>query len=288
MNKNTLNINLLANCIRFLAIDAVEKANSGHPGMPMGMADIVTVLFKYFLKFDPNDPNWIDRDRFVISNGHGSMLLYACLYLTGYPKITIENIKNFRQLGSPTAGHPEYNEIPGIETTTGPLAQGLANAVGMALAERILNSKFGNEIINHHTYVFAGDGCLMEGLSHEACSFAGHLNLSNLIVFFDNNSISIDGPTDLSMSEDHIKRFQSYGWATISINGHNHEEISKAIIKAKQNNQPTLIACKTKIGFGSPNKESSASSHGSPLGKEEVNLTISKYSNKGSLSRIIK
>ena len=276
MDKNTLNLNLLANCIRFLAIDAVEKANSGHPGMPMGMADIATVLFKYFLKFDPNDPNWIDRDRFVISNGHGSMLLYACLYLTGYPKITIENIKNFRQLGSPTAGHPEYSEIPGIETTTGPLAQGLANAVGMALAERILNSRFGNEFINHHTYVFAGDGCLMEGLSHEACSFAGHLNLSNLIVFFDNNSISIDGPTNLSMSEDHIKRFQSYGWATISINGHNHEEISKSIIKAKQNNQPTLIACKTKIGFGSPNKESSASSHGSPLGKEEVDLTRKK------------
>ena len=276
MLKNSLNLNKLANCIRFLTIDAVQNANSGHPGMPMGMADIATVLFKDFLKFDPNDPNWLDRDRFILSNGHGSMLLYACLYLTGYQKIKLKDIKNFRQLGSPTAGHPEYNTIPGIEVTTGPLAQGLANAVGMALAERILNSRFGDEIINHCTYVFAGDGCLMEGLSHEACSFAGHLNLSKLIVFFDDNSISIDGPTDLSISDDHIKRFQSYGWATISISGHNHDEISKAITQAKQNNQPTLIACKTKIGFGSPNKESTASTHGSPLGEEEVNLTRKK------------
>ena len=184
MLKNSLNLNKLANCIRFLTIDAVQNANSGHPGMPMGMADIATVLFKDFLKFDPNDPNWLDRDRFILSNGHGSMLLYACLYLTGYQKIKLKDIKNFRQLGSPTAGHPEYNTIPGIEVTTGPLAQGLANAVGMALAERILNSRFGDEIINHCTYVFTGDGCLMEGLSHEACSFAGHLNLSKLIVFF--------------------------------------------------------------------------------------------------------
>ena len=184
MIKNSSNLDILANCIRFLAIDAVQKANSGHPGMPMGMADIATVLFKDFLKFDPRDPEWLDRDRFVLSNGHGSMLLYACLYLTGYKNIKIDDIKNFRQLGSSTAGHPEYNEIPGIETTTGPLAQGLANAVGMALAEKLLNSRFSDEIINHNTYVFTGDGCLMEGLRHEACSLAGLLNLSKLIVFF--------------------------------------------------------------------------------------------------------
>ena len=276
MVKDPSNLNKLANCIRFLSMDAVQKANSGHPGMPMGMADIATILFKDILKFDSNDPNWLDRDRFILSNGHGSMLLYSCLYLTGYKNIKIEDIKNFRQLGSRTAGHPEYLAIPGIETTTGPLAQGLANAVGMALAERILNSRFGNEIINHHTYVFAGDGCLMEGLSHEACSFAGHLNLSKLIVFFDSNSISIDGSTNLSTTDDHIKRFQSYGWETIPIDGDNHDEILKAIIFAKQNNKPTLISCKTKIGFGSPNKESKASSHGSPLGEEEIKLIRKK------------
>ena len=276
MIKNSLNINQLANCIRFLAMDAVQKANSGHPGMPMGMADIATILFKDFLKFDPNDPNWLDRDRFILSNGHGSMLLYACLYLTGYKNIKLEDIKNFRQLNSPTAGHPEYWEIPGIETTTGPLAQGLANAVGMALAERILSSRFGDGLFNHYTYVFAGDGCLMEGLSHEVCSFAGHLNLSKLIVFFDDNSISIDGSTDLSVSDNHLKRFKSYGWATIKINGHNHSEISNAIKEAKKNKQPTLIACKTIIGFGSPNKKSTAASHGSPLGEEEIALTRKK------------
>ena len=228
MSENLSILKQLANCIRFLAIDAVQQANSGHPGMPMGMADIATVLFKDFLKFDPSDPNWLDRDRFVLSNGHGSMLLYACLYLTGYKGITLSQIKNFRQLNSVTAGHPEYNEIPGIETTTGPLAQGLANATGIALAERILNSRFGDKTFNHFTYVFVGDGCLMEGLSHEVCSFAGHLNLSKLIVFFDDNSISIDGSTDLSVSDDHIKRFKSYGWATISINGHDHNQISNA------------------------------------------------------------
>ncbi|PPR45763.1 MAG: Transketolase 1 [Alphaproteobacteria bacterium MarineAlpha5_Bin8] len=263
----------LANCIRFLSIDAVEKAKSGHPGMPMGMADIATSLYKDHLKFDPLNPKWLDRDRLVISNGHGSMLLYACLYLSGYKDITIEDIKNFRQLGSSTAGHPEYLELSGIETTTGPLSQGLANGVGMALAEKILQSKFSSKIINHFTYVFAGDGCLMEGLSHEACSLAGHLNLSKLIVFFDNNSISIDGSTNLSTSDDVIKRFSAYGWQTLSIDGHNQEEISAAINKAKSNTNPTLISCKTKIGFGSPNKESSSSSHGSPLGEEEVNLT---------------
>ncbi len=276
MKSNTINssnLEKLANCIRFLAIDAVQQANSGHPGMPMGMADIATVLFKYHLKFDPLDPSWIDRDRLIISNGHGSMLLYAALYLTGYKDISLENLKNFRQLGSPTAGHPEYGELAGIETTTGPLSQGLANGVGIALAEQILQQKFGKQTIDHYTYVFAGDGCLMEGLSHEASSLAGHLQLSKLIIFFDDNSISIDGATDLSISEDTIKRYQAYGWNTLSINGHNHQEIFNAIEKAKKCNQPTLIACKTKIGFGSPNKESKSSSHGSPLGDEEIELT---------------
>ena len=279
MSTNSTNLQDLhqfANCIRFLAIDAVQKANSGHPGMPMGMADIATVLFKDHLKFDPNNPQWLDRDRLIISNGHGSMLLYASLYLAGYKDITLNDIKNFRQIGSPTAGHPEYGEIAGIETTTGPLSQGLANGVGFALAEKILQSKFGKNFINHYTYVFAGDGCLMEGLSHESCSLAGHLNLSKLIVLFDENSISIDGPTNLSVSDNTIKRFESYGWKTLSINGHNHEEISKAFTIAKNHNCPTLIACKTKIGFGSPNKESTSSSHGSPLGEEEVRFTRKK------------
>ena len=266
----------LANCIRFLAIDAVQKANSGHPGMPMGMADIATVLFKDHLKFDPSDPKWLDRDRLIISNGHGSMLLYAALYLTGYKNISLKNLMNFRQLNSPTAGHPEYGELPGIETTTGPLAQGLGNAVGFALAEQILQNRFGKKLFNHHTYVFAGDGCLMEGLSHEVSSFAGHLGLSKLIVFFDDNSISIDGSTKLSNSENILKRYDAYGWNTLKVNGHNHKEISKAILKAKKSLKPTLIACKTKIGFGSPNKESKSSSHGSPLGIEEIKLTRKK------------
>ena len=271
--KKSLNLTQLSNCIRFLAIDAVQEAKSGHPGMPMGMADIATVLFKDHLKYDPNNPSWIDRDRFIISNGHGSMLLYAALYLTGYKDITLEDLKNFRQLGSPTAGHPEYGEISGIETTTGPLSQGLANGVGFALAEKILSARFGSKTIDHYTYVFAGDGCLMEGLSHEASSLAGHLQLSKLIIFFDDNSISIDGSTNLSVSEDTIKRYQSYGWKTISINGHDHNEISNAIKIAKKNSSPTIIACKTKIGFGSPNKQSKSSSHGSPLGEEEIQLT---------------
>ena len=279
MSKNhsdSNNLHQLANCIRFLSIDAVQKANSGHPGMPMGMADIATVLFKKHLKFNPNNPKWLDRDRLIISNGHGSMLLYACLYLSGYKKISLKDIKNFRKVGSPTAGHPEYDEDAGIETTTGPLSQGLANAVGFALAEKILQKKFGRSIINHYTYVFAGDGCLMEGLSHEACSLAGHLNLSNLIVFFDDNSISIDGSTNLSVSDKTMNRFKAYGWQTIKINGHDHNEISDAIITAKKNKCPTLIACKTKIGFGSPNKEASAAAHGSPLGNEEIFLTRKK------------
>ena len=276
MSTNDINsqkLQDLSNCIRFLSIDAVQKANSGHPGMPMGMADIATILFKDHIKFDPTNPKWIDRDRLIISNGHGSMLLYAILYLTGYKDISLEDIKNFRQINSPTAGHPEYGILEGIETTTGPLSQGLANAVGFSLAEKILSSKFGDKTIDHYTYVFAGDGCLMEGLSHEASSLAGHFKLSKLIVFFDDNSISIDGPTNLSVSEDTIKRYESYGWSTITIDGHNHEDISKAIMEAKKNTQPTLISCKTKIGFGSPNKESKSSSHGSPLGEEEIILT---------------
>ena len=271
--ENKENLIQLANCIRFLSIDAVQKANSGHPGMPMGMADIATVLFKDHLKFDPNNPNWVDRDRFVVSNGHGSMLLYACLYLSGYKDITIEDIKNFRQLNSPTAGHPEYKELDGIETTTGPLSQGLANAVGLAIAEKKLSNKFGKDLFNHFTYVFAGDGCLMEGLSHESCSLAGHLKLNKLIVFFDDNSISIDGPTSLSTSDDIKIRFKSYGWNVISINGHNFNEITNAINESKKSNLPTIILSKTKIGYGSPNKESKSSSHGSPLGVEEVELT---------------
>jgi len=266
-------VSQLANCIRFLSVDAVQKANSGHPGMPMGMADIATVLFKNHLKFDPTDPKWIDRDRFVLSNGHGSMLLYAILYLTGYKDISLNDIKNFRQLGFPTAGHPEYGELDGIETTTGPLSQGLSNAVGFAMAESKLSSTLGKDCIDHYTYVFAGDGCLMEGLSHEACSLAGHLKLNKLIVFFDDNSISIDGPISLSSSDNVEVRFKSYDWNILNINGHNHEEINEAINKAKNSDKPTIICCKTKIGFGSPNKEARSSSHGSPLGDEEVQLT---------------
>ena len=268
--------NDLANAIRFLSIDAVQKANSGHPGMPMGMADVCTVLYRDFLKFNPGNPNWENRDRFVLSAGHGSMLLYSLLYLTGYKSISINDIKNFRQLNSICAGHPEYEPGSGIETTTGPLGQGIGNAVGFALAEQILQAKFGKKSFNHKTYVLAGDGCLMEGISHEAMSLAGHLKLKNLIMLFDNNSISIDGPTSLAVSDKYKKRFESYNWDYIEINGHKEKEIFKALKKVQKAKRPTVISCKTKIGYGSPNKSGKSSAHGSPMGEDEIKLIRKK------------
>jgi len=266
----------LSNAIRFLSIDAVQKANSGHPGMPMGMSDVATILFKYYLRFNPKNPEWINRDRFVLSAGHGSMLLYSLLYLTGYKKIKIEDIKNFRQLNSICAGHPEYVKDSGIETTTGPLGQGLANSVGMVIGQEILKKRFGSDLINNKTYVIASDGDLMEGISHESMSLAGHLKLKNLIVFFDNNKISIDGPTSLSVSDNYKKRFESYGWSFQEINGHNFKQIFNATKKATKSKKPSIISCKTVIGFGSPNKSGKASSHGAPLGDDEIKLVRKK------------
>ena len=266
----------LANSIRMLSVDAVQKANSGHPGMPMGMADVATVLFTKFLKFDSSCPGWLNRDRFILSAGHGSMLLYSLLYLNGYKDINIEDIKNFRALHSKTAGHPEYGELSGIETTTGPLGQGIANAVGIALAERIMSERYGNDLFNHNTYAIAGDGCLMEGISQEAISFAGHMGLGKLIVLFDDNGISIDGPISLSASDDQILRFKASNWHTIECNGHSSKEIESAIKASISDPRPSLIACKTKIGFGSPNKEGKSSSHGAPMGEEEINLIRKK------------
>ena len=266
----------LANAIRFLSVDAVQKANSGHPGLPMGMADVATVLFKYYLRFNPKNPDWINRDRFVLSAGHGSMLLYSLLYLTGYKSISIKDIQNFRQLKSICAGHPEYKKKSGIETTTGPLGQGLSNAIGMAIAEEVMKKRFGSNLINHRTYVIASDGDFMEGISHEAMSLAGHLKLKNLVVFFDNNKVSIDGSTKLAVSDNYKKRFESYGWNFQEVNGHNEKQISKAIKKTLKSKKPSLISCKTIIGYGSPNKSGKASSHGAALGDEEVALVRKK------------
>jgi transketolase len=260
----------MANAIRALAMDAVEKAKSGHPGLPMGAADIATVLFTQFLKFDAADAKWHDRDRFVLSAGHGSMLLYALLYLTGNESMTIDEIKRFRQLGSLTPGHPENFITPGVETTTGPLGQGIATAVGMAMAERHLATTFGGDIVDHHTYVLASDGDLMEGISQEAIALAGHLKLNKLIVLFDDNGISIDGPLSLADSVDQVKRFESAGWAAERIDGHDPKAIATAIAKAQKSDRPTLIACKTTIAYGAPTKAGSEKSHGSPLGAEEI------------------
>mgnify|MGYP001235423923 FL=1 len=264
----------MANALRFLAVDAVQKAKSGHPGMPMGMADVATVLFTRFLNFNASDPAWPDRDRFILSAGHGSMLLYALLHLTGYEDFSLEELKNFRQLGSRTAGHPEYGHGAGIETTTGPLGQGIANAVGMALAERMLADRFGSDLVDHNTYVIAGDGCLMEGISHEAASFAGRLGLGKLVVLFDDNGISIDGSTDLAVNDDQLMRFGACGWDVSFCDGHDPDAIAQAINGAHETqDKPSLIACKTMIGFGSPNKAGTAATHGAPLGDDEIAAT---------------
>ena len=263
----------MANAIRALSMDAVEKAKSGHPGMPMGMADVATVLFRDFLRYDAKRPHWPDRDRFILSAGHGSMLLYSLLYLTGYEDMTLDELKNFRQWGAKTAGHPEYGHAAGIETTTGPLGQGIANAVGFAMAERGLAAEFGADLVNHYTYVIAGDGCLMEGISLEAASLAGHLKLNKLIVLWDDNEICIDGPTSMSVSDDHCARFAAQGWNTDRIDGHDEKAIHAAIARAQKSDKPTLIACRTVIAKGAPTKAGKNSSHGSPLGAEEITGT---------------
>lgn len=260
----------MANAIRFLSMDAVEKAKSGHPGLPMGAADLATVLFTRFMKIDPSQPAWPDRDRFVLSAGHGSMLLYSVLYLLGYEDIDIGQIENFRQLGSRTAGHPEYGHAAGIETTTGPLGQGLANAVGMAIAERKLNAEFGDDIVDHYTYCLAGDGCLMEGISQEAITLAGHMRLNKLIVIWDDNSISIDGPLSMADSTDQVARFAASGWNTMSVDGHDADAITETLKQARQSDRPVLIAAKTTIGFGAPTRAGTAKAHGAPLGSEEI------------------
>jgi transketolase len=262
----------MANSIRVLSMDAVQAANSGHPGLPMGAADIATVLFTKFMRFDPTHPNWADRDRFVLSAGHGSMLLYSLLHLLGYEDMTMDQIKNFRQLGSKTAGHPEYGYAAGIETTTGPLGQGIANAVGMALAERVLNSEFSDDLVDHRTYCLVGDGCLMEGISQEAIALAGHLQLSKLVVLWDDNNITIDGPVSIADSTDQKARFEASGWNVLAVDGHNHSAIEAAIREAHDSDKPTMIACKTTIGYGSPNKGGTSGAHGSPLGDEEIAL----------------
>lgn len=272
MSLNNKKLQQMANAIRFLSAEAIEKANSGHPGMPLGMADVAAVLFGKYLNINPDQPRWFDRDRFVLSAGHGSMLLYSLFYLLGYPDISLEDIKNFRQLGSKTAGHPEYGHLAGIDMTTGPLGQGISSAVGMALAERVINAKFGDDLCNHYTYVICGDGCLMEGISEEAISLAGLWKLNKLIVLWDNNNITIDGTVDKSNGTNQAERFKAVGWNVISINGHNYDEISAAIEQAQQSDKPTLIACKTTIGFGAPNKQGTSKIHGSPLGAEELAL----------------
>ena len=264
------NYALMANAIRFLSADAIDKSNSGHPGMPLGMADVATVLFSKFIKLNPKKPHWFDRDRFVLSAGHGSMLMYSVLYLMGYEDISIEDIKNFRQLGAKTAGHPEYGHLSGIDMTTGPLGQGISSAVGMALAERIINAKFGDDVCNHYTYVINGDGCLMEGISQEAAELAGHLKLNKLIVLWDNNNITIDGKVENASSTNQLLRFEAMGWNTLEIDGHNHKQIEDAILTAQRSDKPTLISCKTTIGFGSPSKCGTSKCHGSPLGAEET------------------
>ena len=270
MSLNNLKLNQMANAIRFLSAEAINKSNSGHPGMPLGMADVATVLFGKYIKLNPDEPRWFNRDRFVLSAGHGSMLLYSLLYLLGYPDIDIKDIENFRQMGAKTAGHPEYGHLSGIDMTTGPLGQGISSAVGMALAERVINAKFGDELCNHYTYAICGDGCLMEGISEEAISLAGLWKLNKLILFWDNNNITIDGTVDKANATDQIARFKAVGWNTISINGHDYDEIASAIEQAQKSDKPTLISCKTIIGYGAPNKCGTSKVHGSPLGAEEL------------------